>query len=171
MIGDYLLPASIRSQAFIAGGFAACPALASDIDLWVSSKNLFADRLDILAWLQQWGASFVEHPLPLVPALTEVDYQESYLSNGTPVLKVATVTVPHHSKPVHIMVVMGDVNLTLAGFDISTHQVALTDNGVVLGPQWTSILVPPVMLLETANTRARLDKIARRYGHISEELF
>ncbi len=50
-----LLPESLRGQWCIAGGYAACPALASDIDVWVYNA---ADALADLAAGQKLRLEF-----------------------------------------------------------------------------------------------------------------
>ena len=59
----------------------------------------------------------------------------------------------------------GDVYRVLRGFDISTHQIALTPQGVVKGEHWTPTNVPPHAFAGNANTPERMQKIAARYGH------
>lgn len=38
-IPEGLLPPGVESRAFIAGGYAACPARATDIDVWVTDAT------------------------------------------------------------------------------------------------------------------------------------
>src|SRR5947208_1473633 len=69
VIPDDLLPEKYREFAFIAGGFAACPSLASDMDVWVLTPyparmhddNIPFDDLRVHVWLQERRQELLEH--------------------------------------------------------------------------------------------------------------
>lgn len=164
MIPKGLLPPDLMDNAFIAGGYAACPALASDLDLWVyvpQSQSLQAARTEILQWLES----------ELWPFELQEDRRFNRLgpsaSEGYDVIagKVAIVKSPHMTHPIHIMVVDRSPAELLETFDISTHQVAIVFGNVIKGSEWTPVTVPPVMLKNTPTTPERMRKIAVRYGH------
>lgn len=82
------------------------------------------------------------------------------------VRKVANVRVDT-GQPIHLMVTTAEtVEDLLTSFDISTHQVAIMNDGrIVRGSHWAAITVLPSALKDTPTTPARMVKIARRYGH------
>lgn len=164
-----LLPERWRDEAFIAGGFAASPALASDIDLWVSvpsNWSLNEVRQEILDHLQSTGCDFKELEDRRVSDDVFVDAE--YMIN----LDMRKVAIIHgeramgYEKPVHVIVVNGGPVDVLAGFDISTHQVALWRGRVLKGPQWTPLSEYPVKLKDTLTTDARMVKLTKRYAHL-----
>lgn len=164
-----MLPEKYRDVAFIAGGYAACPALATDIDVWVPVTNaqdgvncpeLLTDaRQEILAYLESEFFPYKEEDGAL--------RGQAGMSGSYPVgvRKVAVIASAHLSHPIHIMVCAGTVQEILSGFDISTHQIALTMGGVVKGDKWTPISEPPRALKHTDTTAARMEKVAARFGH------
>jgi hypothetical protein len=153
-IRDFLPPGT---RFFIAGGWAADPDKASDIDVWVSTDNVDWTRQLLLNYLVESLVTFTEEH--------SKEGEESYLADiHTPVRKVAYI--PFQPKPIHLLAVEGGVYDTLEGFDISTHQIAINDDGeIIKGSRWTPTTVPPIVLIETGTTEARLQKIAERYGH------
>lgn len=163
MIPKGLLPPDYMDCAFIAGGYAACPPLARDIDLWVMvnpSQSLAAVREEILAWLESelWPYE-VQDDRRLRPLGTTA---EGYDIIAT---KVAVVKSLHMSHPIHIMLVDRSPRELLETFDISTHQVAIVFGNVIKGSGWTPITEPPRQLKDSPTTAARMEKIAQRYGH------
>jgi hypothetical protein len=173
MIPKELLPAAMMGSAFIAGGYAACPALASDLDVWVyvardgdiedDGERLAQARADILAWLESEMWPFEAQDNNHRPeGATVADGAYPFHSQ-----KVAVVRSPHWSHPIHIIVTTATPAELLEGFDISTHQVAIVFGNVIKGSGWTPVTVPPVKLPGVFNvsTEARMRKIAARYGH------
>lgn len=176
MLAFDFLPEQYQRSAFIAGGYAACPSLASDIDVWVplgfigrseedhkrEAMAMETARRDILAHLES----------EFFPYKVEDNYvtSEGSTDDGYPIAvqKVARIESVHLVKPIHIMVSAGTVDDVLGFFDISTHQVALTRGGVLCGPGWTPITEMPQILpgSRSVKTQQRLLKIASRYGHI-----
>lgn len=164
MIPRNLIPEDLEEQAFIAGGYAACPALAQDMDVWVfvdgGHENLDEARNRVLEHLQTFFDITEEH------GGTISDYQGVEVN----ILKVAFVR--GFNLPIHVMVCDAPVGIVLKNFDISTHQVALTAHGVVKGEGWTSPLEEPVVLerMENEHTQERLAKIRARYGFAQMEV-
>jgi hypothetical protein len=157
MIPSYLLPEG--TPYFVAGGWAACPALATDMDVWVTSDNPARTRTEILEHFNAklFADEYEEERSDEVAG--DVDAYSNPLT-----LKVARVLIGQ--KRFHILVTSGDISDVLNGFDISTHQVAITDSGtVVRGYHWTPVTEPPIKLKDTPTTNDRLIKIAARYGH------
>lgn len=158
MIPRNLVPDQHYNNTFIAGGYAACPAMATDIDVWVfvdgGTQPLDEAREDVLKHLQ---ANF---DITEDVGGTVGDYN----GVGINILKVAFVR--GYTLPIHIMVCDAPCGIVLKNFDISTHQVALTPHGVVIGEHWTPITVPPVVLerMENEHTQSRLQKITERYA-------
>lgn len=162
MLPKNLIPEGLTY--FIAGGYAACPALASDIDVWVTVPiedpldpltSMMKARGALFGHLTFQGFDFTEENVPHSKA-------DRYIS-GTDLMvwKLARINT---STPIHIMITEGTVDEVLEGFDISTHQVALTqDRGVVKGSGWTPITQYPRVLIWTLKTLDRLQKIVTRY--------
>lgn len=163
MIPRNLLPDDYYDGACIAGGYAACPALASDMDVWVFVPSYLLEdaRALILEHLSHYGFSYTKEERERQRA--EGTDPGGYDVSGF-ILKVARVSLGHET--IHILVTSfpGVLEL-LSSFDVSTHQVALTDAGVIRGGDWTPITEPPVKLKDSPTTDERMRKIARRYGH------
>lgn len=172
MIPKELLPPDLMGSAFIAGGYAACPALASDLDVWVyvprgddeaDGEKLDATRGRILVWLETEMWPYELQDSNHLPEGAEVK-EGVYPFHSQ---KVAVVRSPHWSHPVHIIVTTATPAELLEGFDISTHQIALVFGNVIKGSGWTPITERPKRLSGAFNvsTEARLEKIAARFGH------
>lgn len=169
-----MLPEKYRDFAFIAGGYAACPALAMDIDVWVPITNA-EDGVKIPALLLDARGEILDYLESEFFPYKEEDGKlrgQAGMSGVYPVgvRKVATIESAHLSHPVHIMVCAGSVLEILSGFDISTHQIALTMAGVVKGDRWTSIYEVPRALKMTPTTPERLVNIAARFGFTKQQL-
>lgn len=154
-----LVPERWRQEAFIAGGYAACPALASDLDLWIfvdsgSGVRLPQAREMVLAHIRDDQRCCVDEQ--------SEETQTQYKGVNVNILKVGNV---RYGISIHVMVVDAPVNAVLEGFDISTHQIALLPTGEVhRGSNWTPVMEAPVVLIDTERTPARLAKIQERYG-------
>jgi hypothetical protein len=162
MIPSYLLPEGTRY--FIAGGWAACPALATDRDVWLLSRDPVETRDAVLKHLD---ATLFDDEWKELPdgRVTAVDGSEdAYGVDATTTLKIATVDLT--GQTIHLLVTSGSILAVLDTFDISTHQVAISDTGgVVRGRNWTPVTEPPIKLRDTPTTDERMAKIAARYGH------
>lgn len=149
----------------IAGGWAACPGLASDQDVWVfipvndsgdfpvRVKRLVIARGQMLRTFPEIKAESTKVPQ------TPEELMAAYGDLGMFVQKVGKLGDRH------IMVCDApDVKTLLNTFDISTHQCAITsDNRFVKGDDWTPITEPLVIHRLTDTTPARIDKIRARY--------
>lgn len=158
MIPTNLLPEG--TNYCIAGGFAACPALAQDKDVWVFASEIEPGdaghrREELLKHLTEQGFEF--------EAEDETRNAHGY-EGMIDILKVATIRT--NDIPIHLLVTTADSVFDLMeSFDISTHQIALTPEGrVVRGSQFTSVTESPVKLRDTPTTDARMVKISQRYG-------
>lgn len=154
----------------VAGGYAACPALANDIDVWVygvAADDLQIARAELLLHI-------VKQDFHVSTEGGDNIVSEEYESENQrcSILKVAAVGIGrgNGNMPLHIMVTDAKTPVQiLQNFDVSTHAVALTPGGVVKHPKWTPPHVPPVALLDHKTTPARMERIARRFGHLPAE--
>lgn len=175
MIPRGLLPDALDQTAFIAGGFAACPALAEDVDVWVPAVpgECEAMRTLILAHLRAHNFDVTEQDGEGSPrrrfqqdtALAKSQLLSTFEGYHMVLRlrRVGTVTISGHTLPYHIIVVEGDIDEVLSSFDISTHQIALTARGVVKGVDWTPLWEPPLVLADKYTTPDRVRKIRTRY--------
>lgn len=160
-----LLPRPYNKTAFIAGGYAACPGLASDIDVWVQCEDLHETRRLLLAHLSTMGFALFAEGEPLESSFTgDSCGYEDITANIVKVARIETAAF----KPVHLMVTDAPPLMLLLNFDISTHAIALTDDGVVRSPEWTDLTQEPVVIKNqgTSKTEERLAKISARYAHL-----
>lgn len=146
----------------IAGGWAACPALASDMDVWVYSvahTDLLDVRREIIKHLAVEGFEFET----LDDKVKIGDYPDELQTK-----KVAWVTIG--TTEIHLMVTTAWSPRELVNsFDISTHMVAIDQDGrVIRGEDWTPVSVPPRIVNYYPATQARLEKISARFGHEGE---
>lgn len=137
----------------IAGGYAACPALAGDCDVWIygiDKDDLDTARQSLLVRLAD-DIEPQDNP--------ERDDPEAYLG-ACYTLKVGVLGLRHI-----LVTSAGGVRELLDGFDISTHQCAITSEGAfVAGDNWTQIWRQPhVLRVGGAHTADRLIKIVDRY--------
>lgn len=162
MITLNCLPITFQHSWCIAGGFAACPALADDVDVWVWGRyDLAESRQTILDHLK---ARHLRHTVEAVS--TELEASQRY---GNLVIKIEKVAVVSGGgKPIHIMVTDAPCPEALvSAFDISTHAVAFDNNfGIAAALEFTHPGELP-RLMEHANDRTpeRLGKILARFGH------
>ena len=163
MIPTNLLPENVKWC--IAGGYAACPALAGDVDIWVMAEGpIFDAYAQIVTHLQQ---TFDDERLVISPRPDmshDRSVHELYVDDVT--IEVAQLYTD--GRNFHIMVTYNATpEAIIQRFDISTHQVAVTSTGrVVLGPQWTPPHVMPTIIRHTGDrTAKRYEKICHRYGH------
>lgn len=183
MLPANLLPYPQDEAAFIAGGFAACPALAEDIDVWVPVDVTGVDdpfdavwkmRDYLVAYLrQEFGAAFTEHDgmdsrrhvVPTPPSQRHGKLLTTFEGYHLPIpiRRAGVVVVEGGSLPYHIIVVGGDVDEVLSSFDITSHMVALTRKGVVVGEHYTPPFEEPRVVTKKYTTEARLAKIRARY--------
>ncbi len=174
-----LLPAPYNETAFIAGGYAACPGLAEDIDVWCPvdltepsgglASNPFEvvwnERDRVVKYLRaQFGEAFIEQDGVGTPRdRTKLQTTFEGYNLPIPIRRAGSVTLEGCSLPYHIICVGGDVDEVLSSFDISTHAIALTPKGVVKDANWTPPMVEPKILLHKYTSAARFEKIRMRY--------
>jgi hypothetical protein len=155
----------------IAGGFAACPALADDVDVWLYGIDVF-DGDD------NGGVNEHKRVRELLEDRLRRDYGDAdfeasnnetcYIGTGF-VTRVGYVFVNHQK--FHVLITDQPTPQALVNaFDVSTHAVAINSDGQVFrGEGWTPTMVPTVKLKDTSTTDARLKKIAVRFGHPVED--
>lgn len=157
---------------FVAGGYAADPVLANDIDIWIQVEDSYA-AADNHAKLQDYlavaGFQFERQDVAAAPQMIDAERLDKYGANEyVLVYKVAIITAwrsIQFSKPVHLLITTGTVDEVLNNFDISTHAVALLPNGkFAYSDAWTPKTVDPVILRDTPSTPARFVKIQHRYA-------
>lgn len=170
MFPTNLLPEAYREQWCVAGGWAACPPLATDMDVWV--YGLPTDQLDVIRaeLLAHLSALRTSRPRgPYFETGEDVRSAEGY-DHPCTIKKVAMVFQSFPAKPIHLMVTDASCPGEIVnGFDVSTHAVAIGHNGMVhTHCEYTAPHLPPVQLKETENTPARMAKIAARFGHTVE---
>ena len=170
-----LLPETFRSSWCIAGGYAACPALAKDIDLWVYDRHDLAEaRQTILDHLKaQLDAvqRYYQRPFAFEPEEATEQHQgdERYCNLFINISKVAVIygrSVNREVKPVHIMVTdaPGPGEL-ISAFDVSTHAVAIDHNNRVFKHgTYTHPGQAPALIRCNAKTQGRYEKICDRFG-------
>jgi hypothetical protein len=172
------LPEKYHKRWCVAGGYAACPALAKDIDVWVyglHNDDLEVARAAILAHLEQTVAG-LNTKAPIWPEKryqleNQVETRQFLAYEGLDcrIEKVGAVTPPErlHLLPVHIMVTSApDPGSLLTGFDVSTHAVAIDHSGRVFKhTNYTHPGEPPFALLHNVHTPDRMARIAARFGH------
>lgn len=168
MIPKGLLPEGLKYC--IAGGWAACPALASDMDVWVFRGDGSGESLEELRD-RIVGHLFVTKPFKWGLQAATDDTREGgveYDAMDFDILKVGTVKVgyPSGDVQIHLMVTTASSPMgLLSNFDISTHAVAIDANGLVIrGKHWTSIIETPYVIRRTDSTPERMKKICTRYS-------
>ena len=163
MIPAGLIPNIYRNSWCVAGGWAACPSLAGDKDVWIMDPNpldgLLGMRKAMLDHLKDEGFTFTEEG--------QEQNQHGYPPSFG-IIKIAAITEPDASHPIHLLGTLISDPLSLIGtFDISTHQIAITHDGnVVKGSDWTPINQPPRVISVNQGkptTPARMSKLIDRY--------
>lgn len=166
MFPKNLLPEQFRESWCIAGGWAACPALASDMDVWV-----FGVATDKLAEVRQ---QLLDHLAAERKAKRMYYFEEGVetrevegYDHPNQVQKVAEIFAPFPAKKIHLMVTDASApGEIIAGFDISTHAVAITHTGFIYqSADYTAPHVRPYQLKATKTTTDRMAKICKRFGH------
>lgn len=151
--------------AFVAGGYAVSPALADDIDVFVTvvpsahPGNLERVKQDILAYLNdQYGLDTVAE---ILDATVNHERQDTY-ETIFETLKVARVLLAGITY--HVMVTTGNIGDVLNSFDLSICQVAIDELGAVhKGIDYTTPFEPIVVLKDTPTTYQRMVKYMTRF--------
>jgi hypothetical protein len=161
------VPPDARNRMVIAGGYAAAPETAGDIDLWIlGDKDGPFDAFKIARYLREdvdcgstvsRRAGYPNHNLvATVPGISKrwLNYE----------ISERAVTVDR--KSVHVLVTdLRTPQDLVDSFDISTHAIALRRGCFTFARFYTSLKVTPVVSrFDTPKqTLARLDKICERY--------
>lgn len=164
MIPTSLLPEEYRYSWVIAGGWAVCPALATDKDVWVmvdSDADLVEERDKLLAHLTAEGYDFVAE---------ESDPSTSATHSYYTVFHTLKVALVRDATPIHLLITTADdIEEVLNSFDLSISQVGISPQGyVVRGEHWTPPADYPIVLKNTPTTFDRLQKYVDRF-HITEK--
>jgi hypothetical protein len=163
------IPEAYRERTFIAGGWAACPALASDMDVWILATTTQANSSDFdLKDLRAEVLAAIKVPFNTFARLREEDSDEAGEYGGVEIKIRKVCYVDRDGVKLHVMVTNAPIiEAVLANFDISTHQIAIDHKGqVILGPDYTPVYETPKVIEGRANehTPARLAKITARYA-------
>jgi len=148
-------------ECYIAGGYAACPERATDIDVWVKAPNvelLPSVRRRVLSWFSAQGFDF--------QAMEDSrNIHDEYGDVIGGVLKVAVITGAARL-PIHVMVTDMRPRALLETFDISTHMVAWDGDETVTISYTSALEEDPIIIKMTPTTPARFDKIRNRYADL-----
>lgn len=160
-----MIPRNVIPEEFvwcIAGGWAACPALATDLDVFVFAGKLSIDvaREQLVAHLKdEYGDySFSEQDDNRIQL-------DQYEHLTVQIRKVGYVD--GYGVPIHVCVTTAQsVPMLIDGFDISTHAVAITSFGrVIKSENYTPPQERPRIVHMTTTSVERLRKISERFGH------
>ncbi len=169
-----MIPAQIRNiieyevgtEWCVAGGFAANPVLADDIDVWVTGVDV-EDHLVIARSLAR------DLALAYGPRFEEQMDMGSYLGDDFATLRVGKVNrknIEQGLKDVHIIITNAGVQEMVNSFDVSTHACAITAEGrIVKAPEWTMPTLAPTRMRTTSTTEERMVKICKRFGWFYKE--
>lgn len=167
-----LLPTTLQSEAWIAGGYAHDPEKAEDIDLWVVGENNLDDvEFIIRSHLVLKGMLSRHSPLQRELELSELS--DELYDSGDDFRVVANVGVKLPTggmKAVQVIVTrQPDIDSLLERFDITTHRIAYS----LLQPQMFKVgegyfpmgQQPRVKVFDRPAQRLkRIQRIAQRYG-------
>lgn len=155
MIPRNLIPDGLHY--FIAGGWAACPALATDRDVFVQTTGDINDcRAMLLDHMRAQGFDVIEQDESR--QFTTLEGHEDI-----PVAKVAKIK-QKYAQDIHVLVTSGDVDAVVNTFDISASQIAITESGrIVRGDNYTTPMQPVYKVKDTPTTPARFAKYTERF--------
>jgi len=181
MIPEALLPLFTACRLLeipicIAGGYAACPEKASDIDVWIKTKSLLPQTVaDVL------NGQFGHRTWTTLPA----DARNAWGFRNRRQLahtRSDKFRMPGLDKPVEVMLTDSLPQELIAGFDISTHAVAITSTGTYRAKFWTPVDEAPVInedameshgyngMRASGETKQRLAMIKARYADLRPPL-
>ncbi len=158
MIPEGLVPGGF--DWMVAGGWAVCPALASDKDVFVlidrNTDDSESVRALILAGLKNYGFDFEEEG--------GIEEEIHRLQYGALVLRVAKVD--YHGQTLHVLIGLGpNPEDILNTFDLSICQIGIMSDGtLVRGDDVTPISAPIKIVRDTPTTAARLAKYQQRFN-------
>lgn len=164
MIPAKLIPPGLRYC--VAGGWAACPALASDVDVWVYGEGIDVEAVHAQL-TEHLSREYYDDFEPLTALCSEMRSYEGIVNTR----KVGKVWDINSGNTYEVMVCDASNPMALLdAFDISTHMVAINDTGeVIMHDLWTPPTTLPVVHWTTDKTPERLRKICARFGHSYEE--
>lgn len=165
MIPKNLLPEA-HNEYVVAGGWAVCPALATDMDLFILAgphADLPEVRQEVINHLKVEGFDFTEQE-----EMREFIGYDGLVGIGK-VAKVDTGT----GKEIHILIASTTrVEDVLGSFDLSVCMVGITNTGrVVTDNCWTPPTAPIAVTKHTPTTDARLAKYVERFQPQRQETF
>lgn len=156
-----LLPTELAKRAVVAGGYAADPFRAQDIDMWILGVPI-DDFTKVSRHIRSRLAAQdydYELPDPVQTYGAEIDFHF-----------IATVSAPGISKPVQILATSHTTAESLLNrFDVSSHQIAIgiEDLAITITDTFTATDVQPrltnITTLPSQNLK-RLERICKRYG-------
>jgi hypothetical protein len=167
----------------LAGGWAACPTLASDRDVWVfglQADELESERHSLLDTLRL----NVKSPY-VMEEQNDIQTGRGYEGVEITIRKVCVIDTRRKDgdtfndcrdgslriQPIHLMVTDAPSPIAvLMNFDVSTHAVAIMPEGQIhLHPMWTPVNEQPRVLLNNSNTPERMTRITARFAFHTEE--
>lgn len=158
MVPKNLLPSDTRYV--VAGGWAICPALATDMDLFVLAgqhADLQEVRQELLDHFKAEGFNYVEEQ-----ETREFVGYDGLIGIG----KVAKVESAYMGgKMIHVLVASTTIaEEVLNSFDLSICMVGIMDDGkVITSAYWTPPTERPAVVKDTPTTQARLNKYLERF--------
>jgi hypothetical protein len=174
-----LLPSQFHRDAVVAGGYAAKPELANDIDLWILGSA--GDLEEVWSVTQDLGDHFKKHNITATFEVGSAEYPDVPLqvTPAKPILKFASTSVEMPPRaprfgwmPVQMMFTpLQTVNELLETFDLSVHKHAwrLEEPLEMLASDdatWPSNPVMRITRFDTPErTYQRVQKLTARYGN------
>jgi hypothetical protein len=172
------IPESLHDQFVVAGGYACCPELAGDIDMWllVGAKATPEDtemhmedlRGDLYSHLHKMGASLSsagkETPEYLFGKRRLVGTIQGFWKTGGYLRQY----IKAETNLQFIIAPCDTAQELVDSFDLSTHAIAFQGDQYTFAKQWTRREVPPVVMRwdQPATTLKRIHKICARYGTV-----
>lgn len=161
------LPLAFANRWVIAGEWAACPALAEDMDVWVLNHDPINARQAILTFLAMtpWrNFRYTEESLS-----STLEPSGRYEGVDIRIEKVAELVWTGDGlppKPIHLVVTDAPCpEALISAFDISTHAVAIGPMGqVYTHEEFTHPGEAMRLLRANVNTPTRVDRICARFG-------
>lgn len=164
-----MLPSNLVPTGYswcVAGGWAACPPLATDMDVWIFDIPDEFELESVAKDLQEYYKGQAEVDGEEFEAEDDANVREGSTEYGSWSRKVGQYTTVSGRK-IHFIVTTADTpSDIISSFDISTHQVAITSFGLVIkGDNYTPPGQQPAVLRWTETTYDRYRKICKRFGH------
>ena len=140
------------ADLFIAGGWAANPFRADDIDIWVYRPECVVSE----DYYKKLGN--------LIHGATKYEMMNAEINDPT---RKPTTYLEWYGKPVQIFETPFQIFELMDLFDLSCHQYALTHNGVLCRGENATHPVDDDIVVMTPDhsTPHRLNKVLERYGH------